>query len=158
LSIAYVAAIGVVVALVLGNASAANDVAEVRTFAYYGDGKLAGWVRRDGRRQWWASNRRRGIIYEDLRGGYKLLMDGYRSPDAYAWPAKRGVLTRYRVALGPRSDTGWILVRITPTRWNIYYVIDFHGYSKRLEGFTKGPDGVAAELAFAQMDEDLLPH
>jgi hypothetical protein len=152
-----VALLATVNSIALAERGDASSSGEVRTFAYYANGKLAGWVRRDGTRRWWASNRRRAAVDRDLKGGYKLTTGGYKSPVAYAWPAKRGDLSRYLVR-GPLLDpNGWILERVNPSRWNVYYVIDFHGYSKRLEGFTKGPDGAASGLAFAEMDEALLP-
>lgn len=156
----WMIALATVAVLVSSTAGAARPSAQVQTFAYYSHGKLAGklagWVRRDGKRQWWASNRRQAAVYRDLRGSYKLITNGSKSPDAYAWPAKRGNLDRY-IVQGPLGDpNGWIIERLSPTRWNIYYPV-FHPYLKRLEGFTRGPDGPAAALAFAIMDEDLLP-
>jgi hypothetical protein len=155
--VSLVAVSAVLVLWTLGDTGAAGRVTEVRTLAYYANGKLAGWVRRDGTRRWLVSNRRRAAVHRNLKGSYKLTAGGFKTPDAYAWPAKRGDLSRYIVRDSGLDPNGWVLERVTPSRWNVFYESHFQGYYKRLEGFTRGPDGAAAALAFATMDEDLLP-
>lgn len=136
--------------------SASGDVEErtsataVRTFAYHANGKLAGWVRREGRRSWWASDGGNSAIYADRKGGYGITegFDTYW----YAWPAKPGDRSRYLVfrAGGRPTRTSDTFVRASATRWNILR-------GGRLAGYTRGPDGVAAALGYYVWGDELLP-
>ena len=144
-------------ALVVGTTTAnttSNDrsepSAQTRTFAYHANGRLAGWVRREGPRWWWASNGGNSRIAADRKGGYGIA-EGYHTI-AYAWPARRDDRNHYVVhdALRGNERTSYTFERVSATRWNVLR-------AGRLAGFTKGPDGVAAALGYYEWGDDLLP-
>jgi hypothetical protein len=118
-------------------------VAGVRTFVYRANGRLVGWVRRDAPRMWWASDGYNSEVFADKKGGYGIT-EGFHTY-GNAWPSPPGQRSRYRVA----GSNTWF-VRITAARWNIMR-------RGRLVAFTKGPDGVAAALAFYMWGDGILP-
>ena len=131
-------------------ATPTDESAQARTFAYRANGTLAGWVRREGARNWWASNGGNSMVYRDKRGGYGIT-EGFHTY-WYAWPLSRPIRNRYVVWEGPgrprRTNDSFVQVRAT--RWNVFR-------DRRLAGYTKGPDGVAAALGFYMWGDDLLP-
>ena len=132
------------------SATATDTAAQPRTFAYHADGRLAGWVRREGTRNWWASNGGNSMVYRDKKGGYGIT-EGFHTY-WYAWPAGPSIRGRYIVWEGPGRPrrTNDALVRVSATRWNVFR-------AGRLAGYTKGPDGVAAALGFYMWGDELLP-
>jgi hypothetical protein len=115
----------------------------VRTFVYRASGRLVGWVRREGPRTWWASDGYNSEVFADKKGGYGIT-EGFHTYGR-AWPSPAGQRSRYRVA----GSNTWF-VRITMERWNILR-------GGRVVAFTKGPDGVAAALAFYMWGNGMLP-
>ena len=99
-----VALLATVNGIALAERGDASSSGEVRTFAYYANGKLAGWVRRDGTRRWWASNRRRAAVDRDLKGGYKLTTGGYKSPVVCVAREARRPESLPRTRPTPRSE------------------------------------------------------
>jgi hypothetical protein len=77
-----------------------------------------------------------------MKGGYAIYEGHTRANHAYPRPA--GQRRRY-VAM-----TGEVFQQITPTRWYVYR-------RTGLIAFTRGPDGVAAALAFVTWGDKILP-
>jgi YD repeat-containing protein len=121
-----------------------------RTFAYHANGKLAGWVRREGPRSWWASDGGNSSIYRDRKGGHGIT-EGFHTY-WYAWPASPTRRDKYVVWEGPGRPerTNDMFLRVSPTRWNVLR-------AGHLTGYTKGPDGIAAALGFYMWGDELLP-
>jgi YD repeat-containing protein len=144
------AAVIVLVAGPMATVQGATPPAGTRTFAYHANGKLAGWVRREGPRNWWASNGGNSSIHRDRKGGYGIT-EGFHVY-WYAWPTSRSIRNRYVIwkGFGRPTRTSDTVVRVSATRWNVLR-------AGRLSGYTKGPDGIAAALGYYMWGDELLP-
>ena len=125
----------------------AGGVEGVRTYVFSPKGKNLGYVERTGVREWSASEGGNSEIYADRKGGYSIT-EGFH-PVAYAWPKPSGQRSYYRVLRACCTPTGDTLRRASATRWNI-----FRG--TRLIAFTRGPDGIAAGLAYTIWGDNIL--
>ena len=117
----------------------------VKTYVYKPSGTPVGYVERTASRQWWASDAYNSRIFANSRGGFTIL-EGHTVAGG-ASPRPAGQRSRYVVA-----GSKFLIVRalVSATRWDILN-------GSRLVGFTKGPDGVAAALAFIQWGDQMLP-